>query len=253
MAELTEVSYAEHGNLKVKADSAINFAKSSHIMQLRVTEVVQANANFPVFVIKNSHTGDWMLTALTSLMSGTNLFVKEGKWDATYEPICMQTHPLYLMKSAKDDKSYTVGLMNDPKDFSEESGTALFDSENKGSIYMSRVSSLLEASIKQDIQTFEFLATLSSKGLLKTMDLVVQYPENQAETITGLHTIDEDKLRELDAEQLKAFHDNGYLSVMYSMLNSIYQLNSIIKRNNADTSNKQIAKVNLTAKSSDIS
>ena len=245
MAELKEINYDDHGQLKVKADSAVNYAKQNHLMQLRLLEVGMANANFPLFIIKHGQTGDWMLTALTSLQAGTNLFVQEQQWTATYQPICMQTHPLYLMKSPKDEKSYTVGINPEGNEFDSESGQPLFEGENKASIYMSKVSRLLESSIKQDVQTFEFMDKIEQLKLLKSIELSVLYTDNTAQTIKGLYTIDEDKLRELTSEQMMSFVENGYLATMYGMLHSIYQLNAIIRKNNQNPEFKAIHKINI--------
>mgnify|MGYP000748626148 CR=1 FL=1 len=245
MAELKEINYQEHGQLKVKANAVINNASKNHLMQVRLQEVGSANANFPIFIIKHGHTGDWMLTALTSLQADTNLFVQEGQWTATYQPISMQTHPLYLMKSPNNEKSYTAGINPEADDFDTESGQPLFESEDKASIYMSRVSKLLENSIKQDIQTFEFMDKLEELQLLKNIELSVVYADNSAQNLKGLYTIDEDRLKTLTPELVKEFVDNGYLSIMYGMLHSIYQLNAIIRKNNENTELKPIQKINI--------
>lgn len=232
MSKLVELTNTKHQDLKVKNSAAMNNASQLHMLNLRVTEVPKSIASFPVFVSKNNHDGNWALSAITSIVPGKNLFVSDGQWQALYQPTSVRTYPLYLMKSAKDEKSYTIGIVEQSEAFSQSEGEALFDESGRASLYLAELTKLIEGSVKEDIQTYQFLNKLDEMNLLKSIDLVVHYQGNEAQVLKGLHTINEDRLQTLSGEQLDTLNKMGYLAAIHGMLMSIFQLNNIVLKNN---------------------
>lgn len=245
MTELKELNKNEHSNLKVVEGCTLAYASKSHILSLRAVEIGHAATSFPVFMTKNQHNGYWNVSAITSVQPEHNLFVENNQWTASYQPTCMQTYPFYLMNSPNKENSYTVGVNIESSDFSTEKGEPLFDADGKATAYLSRVTSLLDADIKNDIQTHQFLEAIDKLGLIKPVDLMVQYRGGSANTIQGLHTINEEKLQTLTAEQLLELNQKGYLTPIHAMLISLLQLNSIVKKNNADTRLNGIQQVKI--------
>ena len=233
MKELVELTSNKHGKLKVVDDCAVKFVSRQHLMNLRVSEVAKAVSSFPVFFSKSPHTGRWGLSAVTSFEQGVNLFVENNRWTAGYQPTSMQTYPLFLMRSAADENSYTVGIDEQSEAFSEHRGAALFDGAGKASLYLSRVTALLQADIKNDIQTYQFLQKLEELGLFKAIDIQVHYEGGSVQTLKGLHTLNEDELQSLQGETLAELNKTAYLIPIHATLISIYQLNSLINRHNA--------------------
>lgn len=233
MAELIELSSKQHGNLKVDVNGAIDFSSSLHVMNLRVSEIGMAVSSFPVFFTRNAQNGDWGLSAISSFTSGQNLFVENKQWTATYQPNFIRTYPLHLMRSVEGENSYTIGIDESNSVFSNDEGNALFDHDNKATPYLHQMTKLLEADIKNEMQTYEFTKTIDALNLFKSLDLVISNDDGTAQTLKGLHTIDEDKLQDLSAEQLLALSKKGYLSPIHAILVSIFQLNLLVKKNNA--------------------
>jgi SapC len=245
MTELKELNNNEHSNLKVSKGCILTYASQSHILSLRATEVGHAATSLPVFMTKNQHTGNWNISAVTSVQPGNNLFVENDQWTATYQPTCMQTYPFYLMNSPKKENSYTVGIDINSTDFSVEEGQPLFEADGKATAYLSKVTSLLEADIKNDIQTHQFLEVIDKIGLIKPIDLLIQYRDGTANTIQGLHTINEEVLHALTAEQLLELNSKGYFTPIHAMLISLLQINLLVKKNNADSSLNDIQQVKI--------
>ena len=89
MTKLVELNNEKHKELKVKPNCNIELAATQQIMKLRVTETSKAVTSFPVFFTRDQRTGNWVLSALTSLQNGSNLFVKQQRWDSTFCPSSM--------------------------------------------------------------------------------------------------------------------------------------------------------------------
>ena len=148
-------------------------------------------------------------------------------------------------RSKSDAKSYTIGIDEKNQVFSKEHGELLFEENGKASMQLSRAKVLLEADIQNDIHTFQFGKELEQMGLLKSIDLVVQYQDGTNQSITGLITIDEDKINALSAEQLHGLNQQGYLVQIHALLISIYQLNSIIQKQNSHIDLPKVAQLKI--------
>ncbi|ARD43000.1 SapC family protein [Colwellia sp. PAMC 21821] len=245
MTELVELSNSEHGTLRVIDNAALAFMKQQHILTVRVKEITQAISSFPVFLVKNPHTGMWNISALTSFDIGQNLFVDNNKWNAIFTPTSMQTFPFFLMNVAGENKGYTIGIAPQDQAFSTTQGQSIFEPSGKPSLLLSRVKTLLEADIKNDIQSYQFAQKLESMQLIKRINLVVQYGDGTVQTLKGMNTIDETKLQQLSNDDLGALNKQGYLMPIHAMLMSIIQLNNLIQKHNNIESNKTISQVKL--------
>lgn len=245
MAELTELNPKNHGDLKVDLGSAIKVAKDHHLINLKVSEVGNAVTSFPVFITKVSQATDWAISAITSFELSKNLFVKDGEWQATYTPTGMQTYPFFLMNAPEGENKFTVGIDEENSAFSKDEGEALFDENDKASLYLSRVTAILEGDINNEVHTYHFTKKLEELELIKPMDLSVQYGDGSINTLKGLNTIDEEKLQNLDIEELDNLRKKGYLGPVYGMLMSIFQLNVMIRRHNEVDGAKMVAQVKL--------
>jgi hypothetical protein len=245
MSELVELSSTQHQGLKVRVNCGVEVAATQQIVKLRVNEVGRAAGNFPIFFTRGAQDGALVLSALTSFESQQNMFVKDGQWQSTYQPTAIKTFPFFLMRSKSDEKSYTIGIDEKNQVFSKEHGELLFEGNGKASMHLSRAKVLLEADIQNDIHTFQFGKELEQMGLLKSIDLVVQYQDGTNQSITGLITIDEDKINTLSAEQLHGLNQQGYLVQIHALLISIYQLNSIIQKQNSRIDLPKVAQLKI--------
>jgi hypothetical protein len=104
---------------------------------------------------------------------------------------------------------------------------------------------LLEADIKNDIQTMKFSQKLQELNLLKSISLSIQYQDDSVQNLNGLHSLNEDTLHALSTKQIDELNKLGYLIPIHAMLISIYQLNSLVKKNNELQSLKAIKQLKI--------
>ena len=232
MTKLTALHPQQHQHLKIDPTCQVTMAARQHMFNIRVTEVAKSIASMPVFISRNEHNGEYALSAICSFTPGHNLFVSDQHFNALYMPLSLRTYPLYLMKAEDQEKQYTIGLVESADAWTQGEGVALFEQSGEPSIALKERQTLLESSIKEDIQTYQFVNKLKELKLIKAVDLVVHYKDNGPQVLRGLNTIDEDVLQKLSPEQLTELNTLGYLAPIYSMLTSIYQLNALVRRNN---------------------
>ncbi len=149
------------------------------------------------------------------------------------------------MNSPRDENTYTIGIDEQSDVFSTTQGEALFDSNGKGSEFLTRIKTMLEADIQNSINTYQFGKELETLGLCKSINLLLTYADNNTQKITGLVTLDEDKLQSLSAEQLLTLNKKGYLTQIHGMLISLLQINSLIQNNNDNNALPKIKNIKL--------
>lgn len=248
---LVELNTKDHGALKMDPLGAVKVAETQHVINLKVSEVGMAVSSFPVFLSKPVDRAEWTLSAVNSLELGKNLFVEDGLWTATHVPIGMQTFPFFLMRKDGEDNNFTIGINPENDVFSEEEGDFLFDENGKASIRLSQATAQLEVEIKNDIHTYQFANKLEELGLIKDVDLLVQYQGGMVNTLKGMSTINEEALMELSSEDFDELRKAGYIAPIYSMLTSIYQFNNLIQRHNKRSPNNLVAQVKIEVPSDD--
>lgn len=246
MAELTELNSKVHANLKIVPNCAINVAATQHVIGVRVTEVAQCVSTFPVFLSKVAESGQWALSAISSLEVGKSLFVENDVWQGAYMPAGMQAYPLFLMRKGEgDDNNYAVGIDEQSSAFSNSEGEALFDDNGKATLMLENRTKQLEANLKNDYLTYQFAQRIEELDLAKSINVLVRYADGTVNTLQGLHTIDEDKVQALSADTVAELHKNGYLATIYGMLMSMHQLNNLIQRHNKQNDSNKIGQIKL--------
>lgn len=229
---INELSNTQHQALKINTNAGVEYAKTQHLINLRANEVAKAACDLPIFLARNAQNGSYTVSGLTSFSAGQSLLVENNQWQALYTPMCMQTQPLYLMTREANSSDYFIAIDEQSKAVNTEQGEPLFDAKGKPSLYLSAQQKLLESDLKNDYQTYQFTQEIVRLGLIKNIDIVLQFEQGEAQTIQGLSTVDEDKLQTLDSDTIANLHKQGYLSVLNSMLISLFQLNALVKRHN---------------------
>ena len=247
MKHLVELDREAHRDCRVSEGAALRYATTQNVLQIQASEVGQAACSFPVFLTRGPSTGIWALAAVLSLEQGSSLFVENGEWTASYLPFGLQTYPLYLMKSPSSDKGYAVGVVGHDNVLAQDGGEVLFDEAGKESAYLQNVIRMLEANLQNEAQTRLFAQRLEQLELLVPINIKVEYKDGAVHTITGLHAIDEEKLRSLATAELQELNKNGYLLLTHAMLTSIFQLNTLIRKHNRGSGRHAIKQARLEA------
>ena len=251
MKNIVELSNETHKNLKVREGATLEAIKDQHIINIQLQEACIAATNFPVFLMPVPDTDRWSLSAIMSYETGKNLFVKGDKWLSTYQPNALITYPLFVMPIAGQKGGFTVGIEEQGSAFSENEGTPLFESDGKASIYLSRVIKILEASGQNEMHSIEFAKTLNELSLIVPANIQLKYENEQARNLTGLYTIDEKALNDLDTKQFEMLREKNYIASIYGILISKFQLKNLLDKNNEVDGNKKLLEVNMTTEQGD--
>lgn len=241
------VDIHRHGKLRVRTNHGFPHAQQQHVAVITMTELASSISNFPVVVIKRPEDGRYVLATMLGLQDGENVYWGPEYWESAYVPLVIRRYPFAL---GYDDRANSSGMLTTCIDISspslsETAGTPLFNGEGLPSDMLNGVHRLLADVYEDEKHTDQFTQTLAAMGLLRPMDILLQLQNSEVRKITGLMSIDEEKMLQLSAEQLKELHTSNYLHACYLISVSMHQLTRLIRLRNQKGAVDQIVDFRL--------
>lgn len=219
-----------HGDMKIDTSKALVDVAETNMVPVVVTEFLRAAAEYPILVTKNDVTGEFVCIALLGFESGENLYWEKGAWEARYIPLNIARQPFFIGtdESREDEQHFTICFDADNRSVQSEEGDALFGQDGEHSAYFEGIRGKLSELIQGEADTRKFLQKIQDLELLKPVRLEVSITSGDPLTIDGLYTIDEQHFRQISNDALIDLHQLDYVGVIYSMLISLGQINSLI-------------------------
>jgi hypothetical protein len=227
---LQPISPNVHGKLRTQpADKAPYFAAANAI-PLTIDEFITAQRHFPIVF----SSGDVPVPlGLMGLNDGVNVFVDdEGKaHHPFYVPAYVRRYPYLLAKL--DQTKEELSLCFDPDSgLTSEKGTgpALFDGD-KPSETLTQILKFCEDFEIAAQRTQAFVKEIQEMDLLIDGEVTIQ-PEGAEQPFLyrGFRMIDENKLREMNGDQLRKINQNGILALIMAHLFSLASIRELFAR-----------------------
>ena len=233
-ANIQTLDYARHGQLKIKQDPGYAHAKGSNVAAIILAELGDCASNFPLAILKNPEMEGLSLVALLGLAPGDNVYHGEQFWSSTHIPLTVQRHPFVIGYDDKAEGEAALGpcLVADSPLVNQKEGLALWNSEDQQSEFLQQRLNLLRLLFEGEQVTRRFLQRLQELDLLITLDIELLQQRGATRRVGGLLTIDETRLKALDATQLKELQDANFLAPCYLILTSLYQLKHMLRQRN---------------------
>jgi len=220
--DLMPLNSRDHSAWKARTVDKANWLGSQHAIPLTVEEFPLAQRTFPIVF----SAGDSPVPlALMGLNEGVNVFFDEEgvpTGDA-YIPAYIRRYPFLLAKLRPDADE--MSLCFDPTtdilgEFKE--GEALF-ADGQPTEHTKGVLDFCERFEEAGARTQTFVKELTDAELLMDGEVAIQQADkpDQPYIYRGFRMVNQDKLKELDGDKLKAWHDNGMLPLVYAHLMSL--------------------------------
>lgn len=227
--DLVSLNRDQHRQLKLApAEAKFAFARETNSVLLAATELPLAALDFPCVFI--AAEGGHSLSALVGLRDRENLFVgADGGWArSAYLPAFFRRYP-FVLAETEGDPTFTVCLDRAYPGLNTEKGEALFDAEGKETPWLEDIKRFLVNFRQEMTATREFANHLAALELLD--EGVIEYTlDGEKSTLRGFKTVNEGKLRALDAATLKDLADKGWLGLIYAHLLSVNQVQRLALR-----------------------
>jgi hypothetical protein len=228
MARHALLNNIEHKDLRI--DTARNAALGDEVMFSLTfpAEFRNVQAYYPI-VFRKTPEGGFQPIALHGFQEGRNLFLQDGRWDAAYVPLAIERQPFLI---GRDGEQLLVHIDLDSPRVRKDAGESLFLDQGGTTPYLDRVTSVLLALHDGLEETPAFIEALLQHELLETFVLDVELDDGSLNRLVGFYTINEERLRALDAAALQELHGAGWLEPLYMAVASVSRFRDLIDRMN---------------------
>lgn len=224
--KIVPVNREVHKNTKVKPVTSFYFASELHVASVMVHEFSRAASTYPIVFIEDKATDEFMPVVLMGLNEGENLFVEEGKWQASYIPAIIRRYPFALAKTG-DEGNYSVCLDSCSDLVSEEEGNALFTEDGEQTEVIDRVKGYLGELQQMEAVTQKFSQFIKENNLFTPLNMRVK-TDNNMNNITGCYVINEERLNALSDEGFIDIRSKQFLAPIYAHLTSLAQVERLL-------------------------
>lgn len=215
------------GSWRMKGGNA-SFASKAMGIPVVLGEFADASRFYPILFAAGEGNGPIILTGV----SEQNVFVKDGHWeDKLYVPGYVRRYP-FVLGGIEGDPDRLVLAIDAASDFFVKEGTegmALFEG-NEPSQFTKDAMTFCETWQRESLNVAEYVKALREKGLLIGQRLDGTLPNGKKFSIDGFEIIDQQKLTDLDAETVVAWHRRGWMSASYLHILSLNRVNDLISR-----------------------
>jgi hypothetical protein len=225
---IVPVTLDQHKNKRIKPIANFDFAKQFNIASIMVHEFSRAASTYPIVFLEDKERDEFRPVVLMGLETGENLFIKDGKWDASYIPAIIRRYPFALAKTPEQDDNYTVCLDNSSELVNETEGESLFDDAGKPSEMMERVKRYLAELQQMEKFTQEFCHFLAEHNMFTPLNMKVRQ-QDEIKNITGCYVVNEERLGSISDEGFLNFRKQQFLPAIYAHLISLAQIERLLK------------------------
>jgi hypothetical protein len=193
-------------------------------------EFLKLVVDYPILFTKSAETGQFLAVALLGFEANENLFWQDQQWQSIYVPLNIHRLPFFVGK--ENEQSIICIDTQSPCVADNRCHETLFGDQGNDSAYLQKMKSQLAHLLDGEAKTARFTRALLELNLIMPMTLDIHFANRQEQRVQGLYTINEERLGQLDAEQMLQLQAQGYLQPIYTMIASLGQIYALIQKKN---------------------
>lgn len=232
MANYIPLDKDKHSALKINVRHSFEYAANTHLSAVTLKEFAQVATCMPMAFINDPQTGNYHAVAMLGIESNQNMYMKDGKWQGHAVPLNIQRFPF----DVRPDGDKLGVFIDEESDLITDDGEAMFTESGEPTEFLKNRQQLLGDIANSEMATQRFVKQLVELDLLETLEMMVHYANGQQRAVTGITTISEARLNELDDEKFLELKKSGFLGAIYAMLMSLGQINRLVQLS-VDTEN----------------
>ena len=221
----------DHKDVRIITRRGAQFGDNVNLAVSFPAEFRDLQAHYPIVFRKTNEGAGFEAVALFGFQDGENLFLEGDKWDANYLPLAIERQPFMIGVSAAGSDPMVYIDAASPR-VSTSEGEPAFLPHGGNTEFLERSNSIL-LSIYHGIDAgAAFVAALLEHALLESFVFDIELDDGSQNRLSGLYTINEDKLAALDGAALLGLHQAGHLQSIYMVLASLSNFRDLIERKN---------------------
>jgi hypothetical protein len=217
----------QHKNLRVITRRSVELGDGAGSVVVFPTEFREAQREYPIFFRKEPGTDDFLSVALLGFAKDENLYLDANGWNAFYLPAVVARGPFLI---GFQEGAPVIHIDLDHPRVSETEGEPLFLPLGGQSPYLQYVASVLDAIHRGLSKSREMSAAFAALDLIVPVQLEVRLTADEHHNLHGYHTINDERLRDLDAPSLARLHQAGFLECAYLVMASLNNFQKLVDR-----------------------
>lgn len=224
---------ADHGELRIHTAASAEMGDNVMACPTVPAEFRQVQAHYPIVLRRDLASGQLGALALFGFEAGENLFLRDGRWDATYRPLAMAIQPFLVGRPVSQDDVGQVHVdLDHPRISTNGEGVRAFDAEGKPTPFLEDIAGKLGDLDFAHREAGDFYAALDRYELAEPFTLEVTLDNGSTNSLVGYHTINEEKLTALDGDALAYLMASGHLLRITMILASLSHFADLVARKN---------------------
>ncbi len=222
-----------HRDLRVSTGFGPEFGDAVGMVPAYPSEFAELQREYPIFLRRDTASGEWQSVVLLGFEQHENLYLEEGRWNASYLPGAAAKGPFLIgFQEQRIDGALTQEAvlhvdLDHPRVTSVQ-GEPVFLPQGGNTPYLDHIAGVLRGIHDGHAYGTQMFAALDAKGLIQPVALDVQIDPQHRVNVNGLHAIDRDRLAQLDGAALAELNGAGYLEGTYLMLASLHNMRRLI-------------------------
>jgi hypothetical protein len=234
MTKLVPVDRKAHHGLRLATEHIYAACRETTICPVILAEIPRLVVEYPIAFTRNE-SGKLQCVAVFGVDPRENIYWSDNRWNALSVPLNILRQPFFVAVSdntagAPEPKNLITCIDVDNPALQEQQGERLFDDAGKETPFLQQKLAVLSELVGGEQPTQEFIARLEALELVRPFQLEFRVGANEPRRISGLLTVDDQKLRALDPGTLADMNARGYLHAIYAMLSSLGHLQILARR-----------------------
>ncbi len=219
----------EHAAVRVRTEHSAELGDAVQASFTVPLEFRRIQHDYPILFRRDPATGRFAALALLGFEAGENLFLDGDRWAADYKPMALAVQPFLVGRSSDGNAPIQLHIdLDHPRISTSGEGVMLFDSTGLPTPFLEQVGEMLAELDSGHRASDSFFAALARHELLEPFSLDVELLDGSQHRMVGYHLINEERLRELDAESVAELHAEGHLMPIFMALASLSNLPRLI-------------------------
>jgi hypothetical protein len=223
-----------HKDLRVTIAYGAEYGDNVGTVLVFPTEYADVQREYPIFFRKDTATGEFQSVALLGFDKNENLFLRaDGRWEGNYVPGVLARGPFLIGFQETDSggevrKEPVIHVnLEDPR-VGRPDGHAVFMPQGGNSPFLDHIARILSG-IREGIEISKpMFAAFTELDLIEPVKLEVKPTPEQNYSVVGLHTINQQKLANLDGASLERLNRGGFLQGAFLVINSMSNVRRLI-------------------------
>lgn len=247
MTRYVLLNNVDHKDLRVITRFGPEFGDNVGLVLTFPTEYADVQREYPIFFRKDPATGEFQSIALLGFGKGENLFLENGRWNASYVPGIVARGPFLIgfQEQRVGGELRTEPVihvdLDHPRISKSDEGERVFLPHGGNSPYLEHIAMILRGIHVGHEMSKAMFAAFTAMDLIEPVTVEVKLSEHESYSLAGMYTIGQQRLAALDGASLEKLNKAGFLQGAFLVMASMNNVKRLMAMKRSRHSQSQSA------------